>query len=159
MDMSRYLVAATFVGVVLASAACTSRTPDAPPDATGSRADRALDTTRDAGADAIAATGHAAQVTADKAQEVAGQVAEKSRDLAAATGVVVTDAWLTTKVKAKFADEVGLKGSDISVDTTDRVVTLTGFVRTPAARARAGAIAMGTEHVARVVNDIVVKEI
>ncbi|GAB2586231.1 BON domain-containing protein [Dyella jejuensis] len=38
----------------------------------------------------------------------------------------VDDSWITTKVKSKFAAAKGIKASDISVNTTDGVVTLTG---------------------------------
>jgi len=65
--------------------------------------------------------------------------------------------WITTKVKTKFVDETVLKGSDIDVDTDNHVVTLKGTVASTAARARAAAIASGTEGVTRVVNQLVVK--
>lgn len=61
------------------------------------------------------------------------------------------------KISTKFVDETLLKGSDINVDTDNRVVTLKGVVASPAAKNRAGAIAHGTEGVTRVVNQIVVK--
>lgn len=38
----------------------------------------------------------------------------------------VDDTWITTKVKSKLATAKGVKSSDISVSTTDGVVTLTG---------------------------------
>lgn len=40
----------------------------------------------------------------------------------------VDDTWITTKVKSKFAAAKNVKSSDISVTTTDGVVTLTGTV-------------------------------
>jgi hyperosmotically inducible protein len=74
-----------------------------------------------------------------------------------ATSAAVTDGWITTKLKAKFADETMLKGSDINVDTTDHVVTLSGAVPSATAKSRAVEIADGTEGVKRVVNRLVVK--
>jgi hyperosmotically inducible protein len=38
------------------------------------------------------------------------------------------DTWITTKVKAEFATTKGIKATDISVSTSDGVVTLTGSV-------------------------------
>jgi hyperosmotically inducible protein len=69
----------------------------------------------------------------------------------------VTDAWFTTKVKAKCADEKLLEGSDIHVDTNNRVITLTGTVRSREARERAVSLASGTEGVTLVVNHLFVK--
>ena len=40
----------------------------------------------------------------------------------------VDDSWITTKVKSKLAAAKGVKSSDISVNTTEGVVTLTGTV-------------------------------
>ena len=88
----------------------------------------------------------------------AGKVAaDKLADAATATGAAVSDGWITTKLKAKFADEVGLKGSDITVDTKAHVVTLTGTVLSATARTRAVEIANGTEGVKRVVDGLVVR--
>ena len=74
-----------------------------------------------------------------------------------ATGEAITDSWITAKVKTKFFDETVLKGSDISVETNDHVVTLKGTVASSAARARASAIAEGTEGVTRVVDRLTVR--
>jgi osmotically-inducible protein OsmY len=71
---------------------------------------------------------------------------------------VITDDWITTKVKAKFLDVELLKKSDINVDTKDHVVTLKGTVASIAARNRAAYIAADMEGVTGVVNQLVVKE-
>jgi hyperosmotically inducible protein len=60
-------------------------------------------------------------------------------------------------VNDKFVDETLLKDSKINVDTNDHVVTLKGTVGSDAAKARAVAIARGTEGVVRVVDQLVVK--
>src|SRR5712692_2541953 len=122
-------------------------------DATWKGADKAIDATKDA-ADK---TKEIAGKTADKTREIVGEVAQKSQQVASATGETVTDAWITTKVKAKFADEKLLEGSDIHVDTNDRVITLAGTVPSREARERAVSIASGTEGVTLVVNHLVVK--
>jgi hyperosmotically inducible periplasmic protein len=49
----------------------------------------------------------------------------------------VDDTWITTKVKSKFAAAKGVKASDISVSTTDGVVTLTGTATSAKEKTRA----------------------
>jgi hyperosmotically inducible protein len=160
MSLSKSLMAATLVGVVSAVSACrdtavdeTKRAAGTALDATRKGTDKTIDATKEAGDK----TKEIAGKTADKTKEVVGEVAEKGKELASATGEVVTDGWITTKVKAKFADETLLEGSDINVETSDRVVTMKGTVRSGAAKARAAEIARGTERVTRVVNHLVVK--
>lgn len=53
------------------------------------------------------------------------------------TGNEVTDAWISTKVKSTFMYSSNVDGSDISVNTTKGVVTLTGKVDSGAERALA----------------------
>ena len=64
----------------------------------------------------------------------------------------ITDAWITMKIHADYINENTLDGSDIDVDTDKGVVTLSGTVATEAGRARAMAIAKGTDGV-KGVND------
>jgi len=109
-------------------------------------AGQAVDSTAQAGEKGVNATKGAAQTTGEKTKEVA-----------ATTGEAINDSWITTKLKTKFFDEMLLKESDIHVETTDRVVTLTGAVASGAAKTRAATIASGTEGVTRVVNQLVVK--
>jgi hyperosmotically inducible protein len=52
-------------------------------------------------------------------------------------GAAISDTDITAKVKVKLADEKGLKGSDISVTTTNGVVTLTGSATGSAAKTEA----------------------
>jgi hyperosmotically inducible protein len=94
--------------------------------------------------------------TADKTKEIAGAVADKSKDVVSATGEKITDGWITTKLNAKFVDETLLKDSKINVDSKDHVVTLKGTVKSDAGKARAVAIARGTEGVVRVIDQLVV---
>ena len=142
MTPSRMLVMALFIGITASGAACTAQTTES----AKRDADAVLDDAKAAG-----------RKTADKTREVAGDIAETSKDVAAATGAAVTDSWVTAKLKAKFADETHLKGSDIDVDTASRIVTLKGSVPSAAARAKAAEIAIGTDGVTRVVNQLVVR--
>ena len=65
-----------------------------------------------------------ADAAVDAGKVAADKVAETTREVATATGAAVSDGWITAKLKAKFADEVVLNGSDISVETNDHTVTL-----------------------------------
>lgn len=142
MRPSTYVMTMVLAGLAFAGLACTDKAKAEARKEAGT----ALDATK-AGADKVlAATKRAGDAGADSA-----------KDAAAATGVLVTDSWITAKVKAKFADETVLEHSDINVETTERVVTLKGRVPSGAAQARAVEIARGTEGVARVVNQLVVK--
>ncbi|KJV36330.1 BON domain-containing protein [Luteibacter yeojuensis] len=51
------------------------------------------------------------------------------------------DTWITTKVKSEFAANKSVKATDISVSTTEGVVTLTGTVGTAKEKSHAEAIA------------------
>jgi hyperosmotically inducible protein len=119
--------------------------------------DKAIDATKRAGEKTAEVTKDAAVATADKTKEVAVATAKKTKEVASATGEAVTDAWITTSLKAKFVDESLLKDSDINVDTNDHIVTLKGSVMSTAGKTRAAAIAHDTKGVNRVVNQLVVK--
>ena len=98
-----------------------------------------------------------AKRNADAAVDAGKVAANKMAEVAKETGSAVSDGWITTKVKAKFADETLLKGSDITVDTKDHEVTLSGNAASAPARARAEQIASGTEGVRHVINRLAVK--
>ena len=102
-------------------------------------------------------TKEVAEDAADKTREVAADVADKGKEVVSATGEAITDGWITTKVKAKFADDRLLKDSNITVETSDRVVTLKGTVASSAAKKSAMTIAGGTEGVLRLVDQVVLK--
>jgi len=57
------------------------------------------------------------------------------------------DAWITTKVKSEFGTTKGIQATDISVATSDGVVTLTGNVATAKEK-------MHAEHVAKHVKGV-----
>ena len=66
----------------------------------------------------------------------------------------MSDSWITAKTKiALFADS-RVKGSDISVATTDGAVTIRGKVDTDAAKQAAESIAKGIEGAKTVKNDL-----
>ncbi|WP_426688932.1 BON domain-containing protein [Rhodanobacter ginsengiterrae] len=57
------------------------------------------------------------------------------------------DAWITTKVKSEFGTTKGVSATDISVTTSDGVVTLSGTVTSAAEKAAAERIAKGVKGV------------
>jgi len=67
------------------------------------------------------------------------------------------DAAITAKVKAAILAEPGLKSLQINVDTKDQTVTLSGNVASDQMRDRAKQIAMSTEGVKNVVDNLTIK--
>jgi hyperosmotically inducible protein len=72
-------------------------------------------------------------------------------------GAYVDDTAITTKVKAKFADDPTVSAMAIKVDTMKGVVQLSGFAKSPEERMMAERIARDTSGVQGVRNDIVVR--
>ena len=72
------------------------------------------------------------------------------------SGEVMTDEWVTARISQQFAAEELLKDSDVTVSTSERVVTLTGTVTRWVARTKAEKIAKRTEGVRQVVNQLTV---
>jgi osmotically-inducible protein OsmY len=72
-------------------------------------------------------------------------------------GEYVDDATITTKVKAAIFDEPSLKSMQVSVETFQDVVQLSGFVDSPRTKAKAGELARGVHGVRSVKNDLVVR--
>lgn len=62
----------------------------------------------------------------------------------------VTDSWITTKVKAELLATDGVKSGDVSVDTRDGIVTLTGVLADDIAVKKAIAAAESVKGVKRV---------
>ncbi len=91
--------------------------------------------------------------TKDEAKDL-GNTLERKADQA---GQAIDDAAITTSVKSKYLADDTLKGLEISVDTVQGVVTLTGSVQNEAARELATKIAQGTDGVVNVNNSLTVK--
>jgi hyperosmotically inducible protein len=72
-------------------------------------------------------------------------------------GTEVDDSAITTKVKAAFAADADVKGSDIKVETRKGEVQLSGFVDSQAQMDRAVAVAKGVEGVKSVDNKMNLK--
>lgn len=74
------------------------------------------------------------------------------------TKAVVTDSAITTSLKAKFLADSTVRSADISVDTNNGVVTLSGTAPSPAAHTLAVEMARNTDGVKRVDDQIKVLE-
>jgi hyperosmotically inducible protein len=122
----------------------------------GAKADKTMDKAGDKTKSAAEKTKDATVKGAEKTKDAAVKVGEKTKDVAGTTGEAITDAWITTKIKADFVNEDTLKGSDINVDTNNHVVTLKGTVASTAGKARAEQIAKTTKGVNSVVNTLVI---
>ncbi|GAC1629316.1 MAG: hypothetical protein NVS9B10_20300 [Nevskia sp.] len=72
------------------------------------------------------------------------------------TGQAITDTAISTKLRAKLLADGRIKNSDVDVNTTNRVVTLTGKAATPDVRAAAESIAKQQEGVLSVDNRLVI---
>lgn len=92
-------------------------------------------------------TGVNNQITAPNAMDEMAAGAEQAADKA---GTVIDDSWITTKVKTELLADARTKGTQISVDTQQGIVTLSGTVASNAERERAVEIAQSTEGVSRV---------
>src|SRR5687768_3604605 len=71
-------------------------------------------------------------------------------------GCGTNDPGITTAVKSKLAADERTSAMKIDVDTSQRVVTLTGTVQTEAEKAAAEQVAKNTDGVTSVVNNLVV---
>lgn len=94
-------------------------------------------------------------ITVNKAEDQT--LADRVKAGLTKTGDAITDTWITTKVKWFLLGDDLLKGSNISVETTKNVVTLKGTVKASAGRARAKELAMQTEGVHRVIDEMTIK--
>lgn len=74
----------------------------------------------------------------------------KARDAAKDGAAAASDSWITSKVKTQLLADDDVKGSDITVSTTDGIVTLSGVVSTESMRRQATAIASKVEGVKKV---------
>lgn len=68
----------------------------------------------------------------------------------------INDSGITAKVKSQLAADTETSAIKIAVDTTNRVVTLSGVVPTEKEKAKAEQIARTTEGVTQVVNNITI---
>ncbi len=73
------------------------------------------------------------------------------------TGEVITDTWITTKVKAALIEDPVVKAREVNVETFKGTVQLSGFVSSQAAMQQAVRVARGIKGVTSVKNDMRIK--
>jgi hyperosmotically inducible protein len=72
-------------------------------------------------------------------------------------GAYVDDATITTRVKARFAEDKTVSATALSVETLNGTVQLSGFAKSNAEKSAAETIAKGVPGVKGVRNDVVVR--
>jgi hyperosmotically inducible periplasmic protein len=87
-------------------------------------------------------------------EERAIEERERARGAGEKLGASLDDAWIHTKLVAKFIGDANTPGRNINVDVVNNVVTLRGTVETAEQRTEAERIARDTEGVRRVVNQL-----
>lgn len=72
-------------------------------------------------------------------------------------GSYIDDSTLTTRVKAKFAEDPTVSAMSISVETLKGTVQLSGFAKSAEEKSKAEVLARNTSGVQSVRNDIIVR--
>jgi hyperosmotically inducible periplasmic protein len=113
----------------------------APAARDGGRMDRAQDKTARA---------------ADKAEDKMDKAGDKTASAAKKTGRAIDDGWIKSKIYAQYMADWNtvLDDSDIDVDVKNNAVTLSGTVKTAAAKAKAVSIAKATDGVKSVTDNL-----
>jgi hyperosmotically inducible protein len=93
-----------------------------------------------------------------KARERGAQVGEKAAVAAEKVKETVSEAALTTKIKAKMALDDSVKARAVGVTTTGTTVTVSGTVRSAAERERAVALARETAGVTQVIDRLQIRQ-
>jgi hyperosmotically inducible periplasmic protein len=123
--------------IVDMNTAGTSGKIEAGAEKTKSGVDKAIDKSAEGINVAWEKTKEGANTAWVKSKNATSKAADKSAEGVAKAGEAVTDTYIKTRVHSKFVDEDSLKGSDISVDVNNHVVTLSGTVPSEAGRERA----------------------
>jgi len=89
-----------------------------------------------------------------KAGDATRETGQAAKDATGTTGKAISDGWIKSKIAAQYVTEDALNDSDIDIDITKGAVSLSGAVRTPAAKARAEELAKTTDGVKSVKNNL-----
>lgn len=106
---------------------------------------------------APAVVGTSGTVDVQRARERGAEVGEKAAVATRKIQETVSEAALTTKIKAKMALDDNVKARSIDVTTSGTIVTLSGTVRSAAERERAVTLARETSGVTRVVDELQIR--
>jgi osmotically-inducible protein OsmY len=105
---------------------------------------------------AAAPTKDKGEAARDEVKDSTKQAVHKTEKTVNEAGEMITDGWITSKVKAQLMAADGVHASAINVDTNDRVVTLRGEVRSEAERRKAEKLARETRGVDKVVDQLTI---
>jgi hyperosmotically inducible protein len=100
--------------------------------------------------------GTSGAIDTEKARERGAELGEKAAAAGAEVHEAMTEAGITTKIKAKMALDDSVKARAIDVSTTQSTVTLTGTVGSAVEHERAIALARETSGVTHVIDHLVV---
>lgn len=100
----------------------------------------------------------AAESMLNKAQSSADSAGAKIDSSMKKVGNYMDDSGVTAKVKAALVDDEAIKSTDISVETHDGVVTLSGFVASQDQAVKAVTLSKGIEGVKSVSDKLQVKD-
>lgn len=75
---------------------------------------------------------------------------ESNQDQSASVGQAVSDTWITAKIKGELATTKGIKSTDVTVDTANGIVTLTGVLATETSVKKTIAVAKSVKGVKEV---------
>ena len=137
----RTLSVLTLSAAALALAACDQSKPPT----VGEKIDAGIERTQEAGSDVKQDAQATGAEMKDDASQTGNTIADGAADMA-----------ITAKVKTALAGDDQLSALAIEVDTTDKVVSLTGPAPTQAASDRATALAQAVEDVIQVRNQLIV---
>jgi len=105
---------------------------------------------------AVGTSGVSSEVNTTRARETGAAIGEKVAEGANKAEHAMSEASLTTKIKAKMTLDDSIQARHIDVDTNGTVVTLSGTVRSEAERARAVQLARETDGVTAVNDRLVI---
>jgi hyperosmotically inducible protein len=104
----------------------------------------------------VGTTGSEPAVDTSRAREAGAEIGGRVAEGAGEAQRAMSNASLTTKIKAKMALDDMIEAAAIDIDTEGSVVTLSGRVRSEAERTRALQLARETDGVTQVVDRLVV---
>ena len=94
-------------------------------------------------------TSNKAERAADKAEDTMDKAGDKTASAAKKTGRAIDDGWIKSKIYTQYLADWNtvLDDSDIDIDVSNNMVTLSGTVKSAQAKAKAVSIAKGTDGV------------
>jgi osmotically-inducible protein OsmY len=94
----------------------------------------------------------------DEVKDNTKRAEHKTEKVVNEAGEMITDGWITSKIKAQLMAADGVHATTINVDTADHVVTLRGQVRSEGERRKAERLARETRGVEKVVNQLTITD-